>query len=72
MVHHSTDREPRIRQNPQFANWSGSGNPDHGVNYLDVLRDREESSQRPEWTEEHVVMVGSWPCKVLCKVHING
>jgi hypothetical protein len=37
-----------------------------------VLRDGEESSQRPKQTEEHVVMVGLWPCKVLSEMHING
>jgi hypothetical protein len=44
MVQHSIDREPGIRQNPQFANQSGSGNSDHRVNHLDVLCDREELS----------------------------
>jgi hypothetical protein len=63
MVQHSTDREPRIRQNPQFADRSGSGNPDLRVNSPDVMRDEGGSSRRPEQTEEHVVMVGSWPCK---------
>jgi hypothetical protein len=43
-VQHSTNREPRIRQNPWFADQSGSGNPDHCVNRPDVLRDGEESS----------------------------
>jgi hypothetical protein len=71
-VHHSTYREPRIRQNPRFTSRSGSGNPDHHVNHPNVLRDREESSQRPEQTEEHVVMVGSWPCKVSSEIHIVG
>jgi hypothetical protein len=37
-----------------------------------VLRDEEESPRRPEQTEEHVVMVGSWPCKVSSEIHING
>jgi hypothetical protein len=71
-VQHSTDREPRIGQTPQFADRLGSGNPDHCVNRPDVLRDGEESSRRPEQTEEHVVMVGSSPCKVSSEVHING
>jgi hypothetical protein len=51
---------------------SGSGNPDCCVNRLDVLRDGEESSRRPEQAEEHIVMVGSWPCKVSSEIHING
>jgi hypothetical protein len=37
-VQHSTDREPRIRQNPQFAYQSGSGNPDRCINRPDVVR----------------------------------
>jgi hypothetical protein len=71
MVHHYMDQEPRIRQNPRFTNESGSSNPDRCVNRPDVLRDGEESSRRPEQTEEHVVMVGLWPCKVSSEVHIN-
>jgi hypothetical protein len=71
-VQHSIDWYPRIGQNPRFADQLGSSNPDHRVNYLDVLRDREESSQWLEQIEEHVMMVGSWPCKVSCDVHING
>jgi hypothetical protein len=68
----STDWEPGIRQNPRFTNLSGSGNPDRCVNRLDVLRDGEDSSRRPEQAKEHIVMVGSWPCKVSSKIHING
>jgi hypothetical protein len=37
-----------------------------------VVHNREESSQRLEQTEEHVVIVGSWPCKVSSEIHING
>jgi hypothetical protein len=47
MVQHSIDREPRIMQNSRFTDRSGSGNPDRCVNRPDMLRDREESSQRP-------------------------
>jgi hypothetical protein len=36
-VQHSIDREPGIRQNPQFADQSGSSNPDHRVSRPDVL-----------------------------------
>jgi hypothetical protein len=43
-AHHSTNREPRIRQNPQFTDRSGLGNPNRRVNRPDVLRDGEESS----------------------------
>jgi hypothetical protein len=57
-MQHSTDREPGIRQNLQFTDLLGSGNPYHRVNRPDVLRDGEESSRRPKQTEEHVVMVG--------------
>jgi hypothetical protein len=72
VVQHSTDREPGIRQNPQFAYWSGSGNPDCRVNHPDVLRNGEESSRRSEQAEEHIMMVGSCPCKVSSKIHVNG
>jgi hypothetical protein len=72
MVHHSTDREPEIRQNPGFADRSGSGNPNRRVNHPDVLHDEGGLSQRLEWTEEHVVMVVSWPCNVSSEIHING
>jgi hypothetical protein len=37
-----------------------------------VLCDGEESSWRSEQTEEHIMMVGLWPCKVSYEVHING
>jgi hypothetical protein len=71
-VQHSTDREPKIRQNPQFADRSSLGNLDHRVDHPDVLRDEGGSSRRPAKTEEHVVMVGSRPCKVSSEIHING
>jgi hypothetical protein len=48
------------------------GNPDRRVNRSDVLCDEGGSSQRPEKIEEHIVMVGSWPCKVSSEIHING
>jgi hypothetical protein len=47
------------------------GNPDRHVNRPDVLHDEGGSSQRLEQTDEHIVMVGSWPCKVSSKIHIN-
>jgi hypothetical protein len=47
------------------------GNSDRRVNYPDVLHDREELSRRPEQIEEHIVMVGSWPCKVSSDIHSN-
>jgi hypothetical protein len=72
MVHHSTDQESRLRQNSWFTDQSGSGNPDHRVNRPDVLRDGEESSRRPKQTEEHIVMVGSWPYKLSSEIRING
>jgi hypothetical protein len=71
-VHDSTDEESGIRQNPQFTDRSGMSNPDRRVNHPDVLRNGEESSRRPKQTEEQVVMVGSWPCRVSSKIHING
>jgi hypothetical protein len=63
-VWHSTDQEPEIRKNPWFTNRLGSGNLYHRVIHPDVLCNREESSRRLEQTEGHVMMVGSWPCKV--------
>jgi hypothetical protein len=72
MVQHSVDQEPRIWQNPRFADRSGSGNPDHRVNHPDVLHNEGGSSRRPEQSEEHIVMVGFWPCKVSFEIHING
>jgi hypothetical protein len=63
-VQHSIDH--------QFADRSGLGNADRRVNHPDVLCDREESSQRLKQIEEHIVMVGWWPCKVSSNVHING
>jgi hypothetical protein len=72
MVQHSTDCEPSIRQDPRFADRSGSGNPDHRVDRPDVLHDVEESSRSLEQTTEHVVVVGSCPCKVSSEIHITG
>jgi hypothetical protein len=43
-VQHSIDWEPRIRQNPQSADRSGSGDPDRRVNHPNVLRDEGGSS----------------------------
>jgi hypothetical protein len=37
-----------------------------------VLHDREEFSRRLERTEEHVMIMGLWPCKVSFEVHISG
>jgi hypothetical protein len=59
MAHHSTDREPRRRQNLQFIDRLGLDNPDRHVNRPDVQRDEGGSSQRSKQTEEHVIMVGS-------------
>jgi hypothetical protein len=71
-VQHSTDWEPGKRQNPQFADRSGSCNPDRRINRPDVLHGEGGSSRRPEQTEEYVMMVGSWPCKVSSEIQING
>jgi hypothetical protein len=72
LAQHSTDREPGIRQNPQFTDRSGSGNLDHRVNRLDVLRKEEEPSREQEQVKKHIMMVGSWPCTMSFEVHING
>jgi hypothetical protein len=71
-VQHSIDSEPRIRHNSRFTDQSGSGNPDRRVNHPNVVHDREELSRRLEQTEEHVMMVGSWPCKMPSEILING
>jgi hypothetical protein len=71
-VQHFIDREPGMWKNLWFTNRSGSGNLDHHFNRPDVLHDEGGLSGRPEQTEEHVVMVGSWPCKVSSEIHING
>jgi hypothetical protein len=70
-VQHSTDQEPRIRQNPWFTDRLGSGNPDCRVSRLDVLHDREGLSWEEEQIKKHVMMVGSWSCMVSSEVHIN-
>jgi hypothetical protein len=41
-MQHSTDWESGIRQNPQFADQSGLGNPDRRVNRPNVLRGGED------------------------------
>jgi hypothetical protein len=67
------DRAPEIRQNTRFADWVGSDNPDRRVNRANVLHGGEgPSSRKKELTEEHVMMVGSWPCRVSFEIHING
>jgi hypothetical protein len=72
-MQHTTDQAPGIRQITQFADRLGSGNPDRHVTHADLLHYGEGSSSwKQEHTEEHVVMVGSWPCRVLSEVHING
>jgi hypothetical protein len=71
-VQHSTNRKPRIRQNPRFSDQPGLGNLVYRVNHPDVLRDREEPSWEHVLVKKHIVMVGSWPCAVSSEVHING
>jgi protein tyrosine/serine phosphatase len=61
-----------VKANPWFTDQLNLGNPDCHVNHLNVLRDGEESSRRLKQTEEHVMIVDSWPCKVSSEVHING
>jgi hypothetical protein len=58
-------------QNSQFTDRSGLGNPDHRVNRPNVLHDGEESSRWLKQTEEHVMMAGSWSCKVSSEIHVN-
>jgi hypothetical protein len=71
-VQHSTDREPGVRPASRFSARSGSGNLDCRSNHPDVLRNGEGPSQRLEQTKEHVMMVGSWACRVSSEIHIGG
>jgi hypothetical protein len=73
MMQHTMDQAPEIRQITQFADRSGSSNPDKRVTRADVLHGGEGSSSRKQGqTKEHVMMVGSWSCRVSSDVHING
>jgi hypothetical protein len=47
-------------------------NLDCQSNLPDVLHNGDGPSQRPEQTKEHVMMVGSWACRVLSETHIGG
>jgi hypothetical protein len=70
---HAMDRAPEIRQITRFADQVGSDNPDRRVNCANVLHGGEgPSSRMQEQTEEHVMMVGLWPCRVSSEIHING
>jgi hypothetical protein len=72
-MQHAMDQAPRIRHISQFANLVGSDNLDRRVNCANVLHSGEgPSSRKQEQTKEHVVMVGSWPCRVSSEIHING
>jgi hypothetical protein len=63
----------RHKADYRFANQVGSDNPDGRVNHANVLHGGEgPSSRKQEQTEEHVMMVGSWPCRVSSEIHING
>jgi hypothetical protein len=72
MAQNSIYWESGIRQNPQFTDRSGSGNPGHRINCLDVLCDGEEPSHEQEQVGKHIMMVGSWLSMVSSEVHING
>jgi hypothetical protein len=73
MTQHTMDQAPEIRQITRFADRSGSGNPNRCITHVDVLHGGERSStQKQEQTDKHVMMVGSWPCRVSSEVHING
>jgi hypothetical protein len=72
-MQHTTDWAPGIRQITWLVDRSGSGNPDWCVTRANVLHGGEGSSSwKQEQIKEHVVMVGSWPCRVSSEVHING
>jgi hypothetical protein len=69
----ATDRAPKIKHNTRFADRIGSDNPNRQVNCANMLHGGEGSlSRKKERTEEHVMMVGSWPCRVSSEIHING
>jgi hypothetical protein len=73
MMQHTTDQALEIRQITWLADRSGSGNPDRRITHADVLHGGERSSsQKQEHTKDHIMMVGSWPCRVSSEVHING
>jgi hypothetical protein len=73
IMQHATDRALGIRQITQFADRVGSDNPGRWVNRANVLHGGEgPSSHKKEQTEEHVMMVGSWPYRVSSEIHING
>jgi hypothetical protein len=73
IIQHATDWAPGIKQNTRFADLVGSNNPDRWVNHANVLHSGEgPSSCKQEQTEEHVMMVGSWLCRVLSEIHIKG
>jgi hypothetical protein len=73
IMQHAMDRAHGIRQITRFADRAGSDNLDRRVNHANVLHSGEgPSSRKQEQTEEHVVMVGSRPCRVSSKIHING
>jgi hypothetical protein len=72
-MQHATNHAPRIRQVTRFADRVGLDNPDRWVNHANVLHGGEgPSSRKQEQTEEHVMMVGLWPCRVSSEIHING
>jgi hypothetical protein len=70
-VQHSTDREPGVRPTSRFSAQSGSPNLDCLSNHPDVLHNGEGPSRRLEQTKEHVMMVGSWACRVSSNIHIG-
>jgi hypothetical protein len=55
LTHHSMDQAPRVRQNAQETDRSGSGNLEH-CNRPVVLHKEEELSQKQEQVEKHVMM----------------
>jgi hypothetical protein len=73
IMQHAMDPAPGIRQITRFADRVGLDNPNRWVNHANMLCGGEgPSSHKQEQTEEHVVMVGSWPCRVSSEIHING
>jgi hypothetical protein len=72
LAQHSTDWEPGVRPASRFSARSGSSNLDCRSNHPDVLHDGEGPSRRTEQTNELVMMVGLWACRVSAEISIGG
>jgi hypothetical protein len=79
LLHRALPYENRAKSS-QFQDNANKNKEKHQVHFLedrrvnrpDVLHDGDELSRRLEQTKEHIMMVGSWPCKVSSELYING